>query len=197
MEMKAFFKQTLIALLAAGAIGGTFFLSLGLLVSHHESKPEKADVIVVLGGDNGPRVEKGGELYKAGYAPHVLVTGIDSRYYRSSRPDWRERRLKELGIPEKAISVDTKSETTWDEALNSVETMKQKGWSRAIVVSDPPHMLRLHYTWSKAVEGSSKSFVLVSTRPDWWQPMLWWNNETSRRFVISEVQKNIYYAIVH
>ena len=195
--MKAFFKKTLLLLFMASIIGLAAFFSLGFLVSHYEGKPEKADVIIVLGGDDGLRVEKGGELYKAGYAPHILVTGIDSRYYRPSKPNWRERRLIQFGIPEKAINIDTTSETTWDEALNSVETMKKNGWSKAIVVSDPPHMLRLYYTWNRALEGSSQTVVLVSTRPEWWDPLLWWDNRTSYKFVISEIQKNIYYSVVY
>lgn len=195
--MNAFFKKSLILLLTASIIGLTAFFSLGSLVSHYGGKPEKADVIIVLGGDDGLRVEQGGELYKAGYAPNILVTGIDSRYYRPSQPNWRERRLMELGIPEKAIIVDTRSETTWEEALNSVETMTKKGWKSAIVVSDPPHMFRLYHTWSIAVKDSPKQFTLVSTKPDWWHPLLWWGNKTSYRFVLSEVQKNLYYALVH
>ncbi|MCG8345465.1 MAG: YdcF family protein [Chlorobiales bacterium] len=195
--MSAFFKKSLILLFAASIIGLTAFFSLGSLVSHYEGKPEKANVIIVLGGDDGLRVEQGGELYKAGYAPNILVTGIDRKYYRPSYPDWREKRLMELGIPEEAILVDVWSETTWDEARNSVKMMSKKGWKSAIVVSDPPHMFRLYHTWSRAMEGSPKKFVLVSTKPQWWNPLLWWSNKTSYRFVVSEVQKNLYYAVVY
>lgn len=195
--MKASLNKALLLLLTASIIGGTFFLSLGVLVSRYDSKPEKADVIIVLGGDDGLRIEKGGELYNMGYAPHVLLTGIDPKYYRQEKPNWREKRLHEFGIPKKAINVDIRSETTWDEALNSVEIMTQKGWKSAIVVSDPPHMLRLHNTWKRAFKRSSKTFILVATAPEWWHPILWWRNETSYRFVTSEIKKNLYYAVVY
>lgn len=195
--MAAFFKKTMMLLLSASIIGLAVFFSLGFLASYHGGKPEKADVIIVLGGDDGLRVKKGGQLYNDGYAPNILVTGIDSRYYNPTQPNWRERRLSELGIPEEAILIDISSETTWEEARNSVERMKQKKWSRAIVVSDPPHMFRLYHTWNRAVEGSSKKIILVPTEPEWWNAMLWWQNKTSYRFVISEVQKTLYYAFVH
>lgn len=195
--MAAFFKKTMMLLLSASVIGLTVFFSLGFLASYHGGKPEKADVIIVLGGDDGLRVEKGGRLYNEGYAPNVLVTGIDSRYYKPTQPNWRERRLSELGIPEEAILIDTNSETTWEEARNSIERMKQKEWNSAIVVSDPPHMFRLYHTWSRAVEGSSKKIILVPTEPEWWSPLLWWQNKTSYRFVVSEFQKTLYYAFVH
>ncbi|WP_294347273.1 YdcF family protein [Prosthecochloris sp.] len=195
--MKAFFKKILTLLVIASIIGVTAFSSLGFLVSLYEGTPEKADVIIVLGGDDGLRVKQGGELYKAGYAPNILVTGIDSRYYKPSQPNWRERRLLDIGIPERAIMVDIRSETTWEEAMNSVETMTEKGWKKAIVVSDPPHMFRLHHTWKRAVEDSQKKIILISTQPEWWHPLFWWSNKTSYRFVVSELQKNLYYAVVH
>jgi len=152
---------------------------------------------IVLGGDNGLRVRKGAELYKAGYAAHVIVTGIDEKFYHPGHPNWRERRMMALGVPKNAIKVDTKSTTSWEEAENTSDTMKKKGWKSALVVSDPPHMLRLYETWSKAFEGSSKKFILVPTNPIWWHPMLWWKNEKSYQFVMNEIKKNLFYAVVY
>jgi uncharacterized SAM-binding protein YcdF (DUF218 family) len=195
--MKSLFKLLSLFVIIAAALCATFFLSLGLLVSTHASRPGKSDVIVVLGGDEGLRVRKGGELYMAGYANHIILTGIDRRYYRLNHPNWRERKLMALGVPKEAIIVDTWSETTWEEAENAAETMDRNGWKHAIVVSDPPHMLRLHKSWSKAFEGSQKSFILVPTSPVWWHPLLWWQNQTSYQFVISEIKKNLFYTVMY
>lgn len=197
LSMKRFFKLSLIALFSASVVAALFFLSLGILVSQHIANPKKSDVIVVLGGDNGLRVRKGAELYNAGYADHILLTGIDERFYRPAHPNWRERRMIALGIPKKAIKIDTKSTTTWDEAINTSITMERNGWKSAIIVSDPPHMLRLHQTWSRAFEGSPRQFILVSTNPLWWHKVLWWKERESYQFVISEIKKNIFYAAVH
>ncbi|MBZ4219772.1 MAG: YdcF family protein [Chlorobium sp.] len=195
--MKLFLKFALFFLLSISAVAAISFLSLGFLVSQHASNPEKSDVIIVLGGDNGLRVRKGAELYHAGYANHIILTGIDERFYRPAHPNWRERRMIALGVPKNAMKVDTKSKTTWEEAENTSKTMKKNGWESAIVVSDPPHMLRLHQTWSRAFEGSSKKFILVSTSPKWWDRVLWWKNKQSYQFVISEIKKNLFYAAVH
>lgn len=197
VSMKLFLKLALFFLLSISAVAGISFLSLGFLVSQHASNPEKSDVIIVLGGDNGLRVRKGAELYRAGYANHIILTGIDERFYRPAHPNWRERRMITLGVPKNAMKVDTKSKTTWEEAENTSKTMKKNGWESAIVVSDPPHMLRLHQTWSRAFEGSSKKFILVSTSPKWWDRVLWWKNKQSYQFVISEIKKNLFYAAVH
>jgi uncharacterized SAM-binding protein YcdF (DUF218 family) len=195
--MKSFLKTTAYLILSVTIIAALGYASLGLLLSLPGSKPQRADVIIVLGGDNGLRVRKGAELYLAGYASHILLTGIDKRYYRPNHPDWRERRMKELGIPKKAIRIDTGSQTTWEEAVNASAIMEKKGWKKAIVVSDPPHMLRLSQTWRKAFSGTSRRFVLVPTNPEWWQPLFWWKNKTSCRFVINEIKKNLFYAVLY
>ncbi len=195
--MKRFVKLTLIVFLLVSVAAALFFLSLGILVSQYATDPKKSDVIVVLGGDSGLRVRKGAELYNAGYATHVVLTGIDERFYRPPHPNWRERHIRALGVPKKAIIIDAKSKTTWDEAINTSITMKRNGWKSAIVVSDPPHMLRLHQTWSRAFAGSPKKFILVSTNPLWWHRVLWWKERESYQFVISEIKKNIFYIAVH
>jgi uncharacterized SAM-binding protein YcdF (DUF218 family) len=195
--MKALFKLLLLFIVIAASLCSVIYLGLGLMVSAYESKPRHADVIVVLGGDDGLRVSKGGELFREGYAKHIILTGIDSKYYRPNHPNWRERKLMALGVPRNAISIDTWSESTWEEAENASDTMDKNGWKSAIVVSDPPHMLRLHKSWSKAFEGSRKSFILVSTRPDWWNPFMWWQNQKSFNFVIHEIKKNLFYSVMY
>lgn len=195
--MKTFLKISLFFFLISSALCASLYLGLGLLVSMHSTKPEKADIIVILGGDDGLRVSKGGDLYKAGYAKHVLLTGIDSRYYRPNHPNWRERKLMARGVPRKHIIVDTWSETSWEEAENTSELMDKKGWKSALVVSDPPHMLRLNKTWKKAFTGTNKRFRLVATTPSWWNPLLWWRNTISYRFVVNELKKNIYYLVTY
>jgi hypothetical protein len=82
-------------------------------------------------------------------------------------------------------------------AFSNFGTSQEKGWKSAIVVSDPPHMLRLHQTWSIAFEGSSKKFILVPTNPIWWHPLIWWINDKSYQFVINEIKKNLFYALVY
>lgn len=191
------FRRVIVILFVVVTFAAISFVSMGLLLSLPASKPQKADVIVVLGGDKGLRVQKGAELYNDGFSKKVLLTGIDRRYYRPSHPNWRERRIHKLGVKKSAIVVDTKSQSSWEEAMNTAATMERRKWDSAIVVSDPPHMLRLWLTWHHAFAGTSKRFTLVATKPDWWHPLLWWQNDTNYKFVVSELKKNIAYVIVH
>ena len=41
------------------------------------SSPMKADVLVVLGGGIGDRTIEAARIYSAGFAQHILVTGIE------------------------------------------------------------------------------------------------------------------------
>lgn len=195
--MKTFLKFSLIVILTLSALCGALYLGLGYIVSFHASRPAKADLIVILGGDDGLRVRKGAELYRMGYSGNILLTGLDIRYYRANHPNWRERRLMERGVPRKRIIVDTWSQSSWEEAENTAELMDKRGWKSVIVVSDPPHMFRLNRTWKKVFADSEKQFILVSTRPEWWHPLGWWKNEISYRFVISEIKKSIFYLFVY
>ncbi|MDT9547147.1 MAG: YdcF family protein [Chlorobium sp.] len=195
--MKGLFTTLLKLFLLITAVGALGFLCLGFIVSYHGAAPVKSDVIIVLGGDSGRRVQHGASLYKEGYGARVLLTGIDRRFYRKGHLNWRERRMKALGVPLNAVLIDTQSETTWEEAVNSSALMKKRGWRTALVVSDPPHMLRLQKTWETAFEGTGFTFVLTATKPEWWDPFIWWRNPISYRFVISEVKKNLFYAVMY
>ncbi|NTW56326.1 MAG: YdcF family protein [Chlorobiaceae bacterium] len=195
--MKTAVKYSIIAILSLAAAAVLLFSSLGFVVSRFSRTPDKADVIVVLGGDNGLRVRKGAELYRKGYSRRLLLTGIDERFYKPGHPNWRERMSMSLGVPRKAIMIDTSSKSTWEEAVNTSETMKKKGWKSVLVVSDPPHMFRLHQTWTKAFAGSPDTFILVATEPPWWNPLLWWMNRKSFQFVISEMKKNLFYTVMY
>jgi uncharacterized SAM-binding protein YcdF (DUF218 family) len=195
--MKAFIKFAIVTLVSIIITAVFLFAGLGFIVSYFAGKPEKSDVIVVLGGDNGLRIRKGAELYKAGYADYILLTGIDEQFYRPGHPNWREKLIVSLGVPKKAVKVDTKSKTSWEEALNASETMNREDWQKALVVSDPPHMLRLHQTWKKAFDGTSRTFILVSTNPPWWDPVCWWKEKKSFQFVINEMKKNMFYSIMY
>ena len=43
----------------------------------------------------------------------------------------------------------------WGEAITMRARMEAEGWRSVLVVSDPPHMLRLRYTWGSIFRGSN------------------------------------------
>ncbi|WP_158590403.1 YdcF family protein [Noviherbaspirillum cavernae] len=163
------------------------------------SVPAEADAIVILGGGKGDRVAKSLDLYRAGYARNLVLTGTKPSRVTSHQdvPDSRTEFLVNRQVPSEDISYLFPSENSWEEAHSALRMMQQLGWEKVIVVSDPPHMLRLSYVWGKAFRDYPKHFTLVATEPTWWSPLTWWGNRTSFAFVFSEILKLGYYVVAY
>jgi uncharacterized SAM-binding protein YcdF (DUF218 family) len=117
--------------------------------------PRRADAIVVLGGDEGDRAMRALELYREGYAPTLVLTGLE---YGNAAPPaaltWRADFLEARGVPRSALRFEVDSKNSYTEAVNVLALMRQQGWRTVIVVSDPPHMRRLAWTWGRVFAGS-------------------------------------------
>ncbi|HXX84537.1 MAG TPA: YdcF family protein [Casimicrobiaceae bacterium] len=156
--------------------------------------PVRADAIVVLGGDDGARALRGLQLYRDGYAPLLVLTGV--AHGETAPPvelTWRADFLVARGVPRSALSFEFESKSSYAEAVNILAQMRRQRWQRVIVVSDPPHMRRLAWTWAHVFEGSDLKYVLVASDPAWWSPGDWWRDEASGSFVIMEFIKFGYY----
>ena len=187
--------------LAVVAVAAALFVGAvwraGSFLERPASPPVRADVLVVLGGDSGDRTLTAARIYAHGYAPRVLLTGIEA-----SPPEappaylhWRARILVEAGVPPTHIMYDARSGNSWEEAINTRRAMEAQGWRRALVVSDPHHMRRLSWAWNKVFDGSGLEFSLVASSPAFWKPEAWWRDEKSAQAVISEYIKLAYYLI--
>ncbi len=160
--------------------------------------PVRADAIVVLGGDDGDRALRALELFRGGYAPLVVLTGVEhGETATPSALTWRADYLEERGVPRSSLRFEVESRNSYEEAVNVLAQMRQQGWRRVIVVSDPPHMRRLSWTWARVFQDSGLEYVLVSSDPPWWSPQRWWRDEASGSFVIMEFIKLGYYMAQH
>jgi uncharacterized SAM-binding protein YcdF (DUF218 family) len=183
------FGATVLLGLAALAFAGRF------LAAPAEA-PAKADLLVSLGGDGGSRVQTAANLYAQGLAPRILLTGIDHGD-AAARPrylEWRAALLVERGVPASALLFDHESGNSWQEALNIQMLMAREGWKSVIVVSDPPHLRRLSWVWSRAFRGSGLEYRLVAARLPGWDASYWWRHEKSAQFVLMELIKLTYYV---
>lgn len=183
----------LVAALLAVAAG--VFVNLGRWVAAGGAAPVRGDVIVVLGGDEGYRVSKVAQLFAAGHAPTVLVTGLEFSpdRERGYYLNWRVQVLADAGVPPERLLVEKTATNSFQEAAATLALMRARGWQTALVVSDPPHMRRLDWVWGRAFAGSGKTYVLVASEPAWWDAEHWWRNEKAGQFVLTEVIKIGYY----
>lgn len=184
----------MIALLKCLAISLAFFLLMalsifllaGALLSWPASAPEKADLVVALGGGNASvRYNRAADIVEAGFAKRLLLIHPTNSILRNAQGRFGRDN----------VLVDNRPDSSWQEALVTKEAMVAHGWQRALVVSDPPHMLRLHYTWSSILNEAGMSFGLAATQPGWWSAWLWWNDRRAIEFVGSEWVKLVYYVV--
>lgn len=111
-----------------------------------------ADAIVVLGaaqynGRPSPvlkaRLDHAVELFHAGLAPAVVVTGGIGAGDRVSEATVGHRYLRRLAVPDSAIVVRPEGRTTVESMRSVAEWMHERELGRALLVSDPFHMARL------------------------------------------------------
>jgi len=114
-----------------------------------------ADAIVVLGAaawDAQPspvfreRIEHGLTLYRRGMAPRLIFTGgyggRGTQRARFAESEVARRYAIKNGIPDEAIVIETRSQTTCQNLQEVRHLLQHYGWTHVILVSDPLHMAR-------------------------------------------------------
>lgn len=126
-----------------------------------------SDVIVVLGaapladGRPGPamerRVARGVELYREGRAHELILSGGPVRH-SEPEADIMARLARELGVPEARLLRERRSANTFENAVYTQLIMEERGFSRALVVTDSFHLPRALFifrTLGMTVQGAA------------------------------------------
>ena len=122
----------LLVFLVAAGLAAWFFPQQLLTV---DSGHVHADAIVLLGGDVRERSARAAELFKAGEAPKILVSGFGDDLLN-------EHLLKKEGVTNAAIILESKSRTTRENAEFSIALLRQMGAHRVIIVTSWYHSRR-------------------------------------------------------
>ena len=117
--------------------------------AHDDRRP--ADAILVLGaaqwnGAPSPilsaRLDHALALYRAGYAPRLVVTGGVGPGDQYSEAAVSADYLIERGVPAEAILREERGHSSRESIGAASDMLATYGLSRVLLVSDPPHMLR-------------------------------------------------------
>jgi uncharacterized SAM-binding protein YcdF (DUF218 family) len=100
-----------------------------------ESGPVTADAMVVLGGNAWERPARAAELFKAGEAAKIIVSGMDDGVPNKTL-------LEKAGVPGAAIVLEDDSRTTFENAKFSIPLLRQMGAHRVIIVTSWYHSRR-------------------------------------------------------
>lgn len=115
------------------------------------AQPPHVDAIVVLGGETRPLVDwssektragKGLALWRAGYAPLLLVSGSDQARAMAEA-------YAAAGVPARDIRVEARSRNTHENARDSAAILAAGGASEVLLVTSATHMRRASAAFRK------------------------------------------------
>ena len=135
----------------------------------------RSDVILVLGAKSyhgnsyNPclvyRVSHAVDLYKARYAPKILVSGgFDKEDHVSEAGTMKKIAIK-LGASPNDILLETLSSSTYENFLFSQKLLKSSGLNSVIIVTEPFHVARASLVADKL--GIKYTISSASTSPCW------------------------------
>lgn len=158
-----------------------------------EDTPEKADIILIPGGNRLSLMEKAADLYLQGLAPYILPSGG----YNKKIPDWESEWefLKDIaikkGVPEEAILKENKALNTFDNAILSWEVIKDKGLDvkKALFVCKAYHARRATMTYWTAFPKEVKFIICPVIDDREIRKNDWFLDKKKTEVVMSEVEK--------
>lgn len=155
---------------------------------------EPSDVIIVLSGEQGERVETAVKLYTQGFAPCLLMTGgpVEWNVAAAEIMAWQ---AESLGVPPQDIVLERKATSTYENALYTLKILKEKGWRSAIVVTSPYHLRRTRFIFEKVFAGSNIHLSFYGAENPWLVPEEWWRQDRGIEVVGMEYFKLVWYFI--
>ena len=143
-----------------------WFLTTPLKISQ---APAKADVIVVFGGGVGEggspgkstieRARYAAELYKNGYANHVIFSS--GYIYKYNDAENMKLFALSAGVSEKDIILEQKANSAYENAKFTKEILDDYNWSSILLVSSPYNMLRASLVFKKLDRNLKINYVPV------------------------------------
>jgi uncharacterized SAM-binding protein YcdF (DUF218 family) len=154
-----------------------------------EDALERSDMIVVLsGGRRDERVRQAAALYRAGYAPRVLLSGGQA-LMGLPIPDLQRLQALKNGIPDSALLYERTSTSTGEQARFLRPVLERARVGRAIVVTSSFHTRRARYLFRKAFAGSPVQIRVYPVHNDIYSPDGWWTREWDTEVTVLEYIK--------
>lgn len=162
-----------------------------------DQKPESAEAIVFLQGDQLDRAELVLKLYQQKWAPRVILTGNNKMMERRQRNDENdlyladiEIYLKKNGLPEKSLIIDDQAMNTKDQAVNVIRLAKNQGWKKLLVVTSAYHLLRSFLTLAKqALDQEWPGEIKMQAPGDAWSKIPTGRKKTALAMLAEEIDK--------
>ncbi len=123
------------------------------LILTNSSEISSADSVILLEGDGYSRIPKAVSLIKEGFAKTLVFSGgFDNESSGSFTFEKCKHRFLEIGYDINNIILETKSQNTRQQALETIELCLKKGWKKIILVASHYHQYRAFLTFLKVLE---------------------------------------------
>jgi len=156
----------------------------------YEKPTDSADVMIILSGDPGKRVDFASELYKKHRFSHVIVTG--GKLHSIDIAQLMKNQAVKQGIPKNIILMENKAESTYENAVFTYPMIEQLKAKRILIVTSKYHSKRAYSLFKRVYLKKNPSlelFILFS--PDHINYDHWWVRPDQREDVIIEWIKTV------
>ncbi len=168
------------------------------LITKDAARP--ADIIVVIGGDHKPeRIARAAELYRAGYAPRVLLSaGTVVKEGDQWMPEAQVmlHQAIQAGIPQDAILLEQESQSTVENARFSKPILQENQFRSILLVTSPYQSARARRVFSDTFGGD----IIIISQPalgNQFYSLCWWFQTDQQGVVLSEYWKWLVYLTLH
>jgi uncharacterized SAM-binding protein YcdF (DUF218 family) len=193
---------TALALLTLAAIA---LVRLGPFMAT-EDPLERADAIMVLAGTRLERPLEAADLYRAGWAPRIVMThqqpekailALTARgVVLPFDEDLAVDAMVQIGVPRERITLPSEfHDNTAQEARTLRQLALTNRWTRVIVVTSKFHLRRAGFAMRRELKGTNVAVVMRGSRYDPSQPQRWWASRGDIRWMMSETPKLVAYAL--
>jgi uncharacterized SAM-binding protein YcdF (DUF218 family) len=152
--------------------------------------PEKADIALVLAGDNGGnRILTAAQLVRSGFVPKVAVSG-PSGIYGYHECDLAIPFAAKAGYPESYfIHLEHDARSTKEEAAATIPRLRQMGVHKVLLVTSNYHTRRAGRIFRSAAP--DLEFVVVAAPDPDFTTSGWWHNRQGEKTVFMEWIKTV------
>lgn len=151
-------------------------------------------IVAISGGDTRARTAQAIELYNYDWAPLLVFSGAAADKSGPSNAEAMKRQALEAGVPESDILIDETSETTKQNADNTIDLFRQNKINSVVLVTSSYHQRRAGLEFGQRAGIDIKIINHPVKSDKQWSPR-WWLTPTGWYLAVSEMMKIIvFYA---
>ena len=184
----------LAVLLVVATLGFIGMLSVGFFLSPQDVLKPADAIVVISGGETTERVREGVQLYQAGWAPTIVMSGAARDEGVSNAVAMKQIAI-ELGVPDQQIIIEEQSQTTLENA-RFIQSLLEQHTIRSIILVTSPYHQRRAYMSFRYFLGTDFIIMNHSAADSIWRKNGWWRTGWGQHLTWSELQKVLYLPIL-